>query len=97
MDLPVSLLDGFGTVAVVVLIGWTVLTGRVVPRSTLDFTRAVYETRLASIEHERDEWRASAKIAEQQIETVLDNQAAMRVQMTTITAFIEAMPKDGNR
>ena len=93
-DLPVTLLDGFGTVALVVLVGWSVFSGRVVPRSTLDFTRALYETRIASLEHELDEWRDTARIAEQQIETVLTNQGALRTQMTTITAFIEALPKD---
>lgn len=95
--LPTTLIDGFGTVFVVVVAGWAVISGRLVPRSTLEFTRALYETRLASVEHEKDEWKSAAQTRQAQLDTLMPALSALREGQQTILAFIEAMPKDGDR
>lgn len=52
-SVPLSLFDGVGVVTVVLLVGWMVWTGRLVPRRT-------HEDAL----HDRDEWRAAHRISE---------------------------------
>lgn len=51
-----SLTDGIGTVGVILLVGFLVVTGRLVPRRT-------YEDQV----HEANEWRAESRIKDQQI------------------------------
>ena len=94
-DLPIALINGASAVGFVLGLGWMLALGWLATRGEVTRTTALYTLRIADLEHERDEWRSAAQIAERQIETVLDNQAGMRTQMTTITAFIESLPKDG--
>lgn len=86
-DLPPSLLDGLSTVAVVVLIGWSIVAGRLVPRSTLDFTRAVYEVRLAEMQAEVAEWRAAAKVSSEQVGALMSGQK-------TVIHLLESLDKE---
>lgn len=79
---PPGLLDNVGTVTVVVIVGWLIFTGRLVPRRT-------YE----DIVHDRDEWRAAHRISEtarvqaaDQVEHLLEN-------TRTTDAFIGALAK----
>lgn len=55
-QIPPGLLNGIGVVAVVLLVGWLVWSGRLVPRRT-------YEDVL----HDRDEWRAESRIKDAQL------------------------------
>jgi hypothetical protein len=64
--IPVSLLDGIGVVGFVGLIGWLIATGRWVPRKT-------YEDK----EHEASEWRTEARIKDQQIHELTEQNTAM--------------------
>ncbi|NUR15554.1 MAG: hypothetical protein HOQ13_04500 [Dermatophilaceae bacterium] len=54
--LPVDFLNGVGTVGVVVAVGWLVLTGKLVPRRTLEDARA-----------DRDSWRTAAEVQRDQV------------------------------
>lgn len=76
--LPVSLLDGLGTVGVVVVIGLLIATGKWVPRKTYDDKC-----------HEADEWRTEARIKDQQIhELVEQNTALLREFGPLLTDFL---------
>jgi hypothetical protein len=55
-SIPPGLLNGVGVVAVVLLVGWLVWSGRLVPRRT-------YEDVL----HDRDEWRTESRIKDAQL------------------------------
>jgi len=88
-DLP--LIQG-GAAALLGVVVWLILTGRVVPRSTLDLVRATQEVRLVEKQHEADEWKAAAQIRAEQVGTLMKGQSALLEQGATILAFIEALP-----
>ena len=54
--IPPGLLNGLGVVGVVLLMGWLVFTGRLVPRRTHE-----------DVIHDRDEWRSESRIKDAQI------------------------------
>ena len=64
--IPPGLLDGLGVVGVVLLVGWFVWTGRLVPRRT-------YEDKC----HETSEWRTEARIKDQQLHELTEQNTAM--------------------
>jgi hypothetical protein len=86
-DLPPGLLNAVGTVGVVVAFSWLIALGRLVPRSTLDFTRAVYEVRLAEMQAEVAEWRAAAKVSSEQVGALMKGQE-------TVIHLLESLDKE---
>lgn len=65
--LPAGLLDGLGTVAVVLAGAWFLFTGRVVTRREVEQMQRNHDRELDDIAHDRDEWRAESRIKDQQI------------------------------
>ena len=85
MDFPPGLLDNLGTVAVVVLVGWLVVTGKLVPRRT-------YEDVL----HDRDEWRAEGRIKDAEL-AEKDKQLAHLAEVGhTVEAIMRAVQTEAN-
>lgn len=74
--IPPGLLNGLGVVAVVLLMGWLVVTGRLVPRRTYDDKA-----------HEAAEWRAESRIKDQQL-AVKDEQLR---QLSEVGAVMNAV------
>lgn len=56
MELPAGLLNGLGTVGLVLLIWWFLATGRFITRREAD-----------GIIHDRDEWRAEARLRDAEL------------------------------
>lgn len=83
-DLP--LIQG-GATALLAVVVWLILTGRVVPRSTLDLVRATQEIRLAEAKHEADEWKQAAKVSAQQVGALLEGQR-------TVIHLLESLDKE---
>lgn len=54
--IPLGVFDGLGVVGVVIIVGWLVMTGRLVPRRT-------YDDKV----HEANEWRTESRIKDAQI------------------------------
>ena len=54
--IPPALFDGMGVVAVVLLVGWLMWTGRLVTRREVE-----------RVEHDRDEWRAESRIRDTEV------------------------------
>ena len=54
--IPPALVDGVGVVAVVLIVGWLMWTGRLVTRREVE-----------RVEHDRDEWRAESRIRDAEV------------------------------
>jgi hypothetical protein len=84
-DLPV--IQG-GATALLALVVWFILTGRLVPRSVLDDVRRDRDVRVAEAREEAAEWQAAAKVSASQVDTLLP-------EMQTHTALLKALqPKE---
>lgn len=87
--IPVNVADGIGVVAVVAIIGWLVITGRFVPRSTVQEMRDQYQRELDDIVHDRDEWRAAHRLSEQaRLEEREQNRGLVEDLGATVTSFL---------
>lgn len=85
-NLPPGLVDNLGVVGVVLLVGWLVFTGRLVPRRT-------YE----DIIHDRDEWRAAQRISETARQVAADQVDELLEHARTTDAFIRSLPHPEGR
>lgn len=83
IDLPPQLLDGFSTVALVVLVGWLVFTGRLIPRRT-------YDDKV----HECTEWRAESRIKDAQIAEKDEQLRHMAEVGKTVDSIMSAMQRN---
>lgn len=77
-----ALLNGVGVVGVVLLVGWSVWTGRLVPRPTHE-----------DIVHDRNEWRAAHRISETARQVAADQVEELLEHARTTDAFIRAFPR----
>lgn len=90
--IPVALLNGIGVVGVVLIIGWLIFTGRLIPRRYVDDMRTDHTRELEDISHDRSEWRAAHRISEAaRAETVSQVQELLEHARTT-DAFIRSLP-----
>lgn len=85
-NVPPEVLDGLGVVAVVVLIGWLVVTGRLVPRRT-------YDDKV----HEANEWRTEARIKDQQIAELNEQKRLLAEVGTTVEAIMRGLQHAAER
>lgn len=82
---PPALLNGISVVAVVLLVGWLVWTGRLVTRREAD-----------DIRHDRDEWRAEARLRDQTVADLMEqNSILLRDIGPAITSFMSALQNAG--
>ena len=61
-----QLLDGFGTVVIIVIVGFLIFTGRLATRREVD-------TRMADKDEAIHYWRESAKASGEQVAKLIDN------------------------
>lgn len=82
--IPVGLANGVGVVAVVLLVGWLVFTGRLVPRRTHE-----------DVLHEAQEWRTESRIKDQQIQEKDEQLRHLAEVGRTVDAIMRAIhPKE---
>lgn len=90
INLTVGFLNGIGVVAVVVVVGWLLATGRLVTRREAE-----------NMGHDRDEWRTEARLKDQTItELTEQNQQLLEVGRTVkaiFTAISRERPDEVNR
>ena len=82
--IPPGLLDGLGVVGVVLLTGWLVWSGRLVPRREVE-----------RVEHDRDEWRAESRIKDSQIaekDAQLKHMGEVGRQMRRVLTAVQQLP-----
>lgn len=85
-SLPPGLFDGMGVVGVVLLVGWLIMTDRLVTRR-----------RLEDQQHETNEWRTESRIKDQQI-AVKDEQLQHLAEVgRTIDMIMRALPRAADR
>ena len=81
---PPGLLNGLGVVGVVLLVGWFVWTGRLVPRREVE-----------RVEHDRDEWRTESRIKDAQIaekDAQLLHMGEVGRQMRRVLTAVQQLP-----
>lgn len=83
---PAELLDGLGVVAVVALVGWLVVSGRLVPRRT-------YDDKV----HEANEWRTEARIKDQQIAELNEQKRLLSEVGITVEAIMRGLQQAAER
>lgn len=80
--IPVALLNGIGVVGIVLIVGWLVWTGRLVPAREVE-----------RIEHDRDEWRAESRIRDAEIAEKNKQLEHVAEVGTTMKAVLGALQK----
>ena len=93
--IPVALLNGIGVVGVVLMVGWLVFTGRLVPRRFVDDMRADHQRELDDISHDRSEWRAAHRISEAARAEAVGQVHELLEHARTTDAFIRSLPHPG--
>lgn len=96
-QIPVALLNGISTVGVVVLFGWLVWSGRLVPKTTVDRIEAMYVRQVEDIDHDRTEWRAAHRISEAARAEAVGQVHELLEHARTTDAFIRALPHPTDR
>lgn len=99
--LPLVLANGIGVVGVVFIVGWMVWSGRLVPRPQVEDERARHaaelerlvkanEREVADANHERSEWRTEARLNQQAVvELSEQNRAMLSAFGPTLTDFLD--------
>lgn len=84
--LPVGIIDGLGTVGVVITVGFLIFTGRLVPRRTYD-----------DMVHDRDQWRAESRIKDAQIDVKDEQLAHLGEVGRTVEALASAIQRAAHK
>lgn len=85
-------LAGGGAVGILSVVIYMILTGRLVPRSTLDDVRADRDARLAEAHKETDDWRAVVELTQRE-SVVRAAQVTELLELgRTTNSFIKALP-----
>jgi hypothetical protein len=93
--LPLALANGIGVVGVVLIVGWLVWTGRLVPRATHDAHVTLLNERLDDEQHEKAEWRTESRIKDQQIQELNEQNQMLRAFGTTLNDFLQGLRRAG--
>lgn len=94
--LPLALANGIGVVGVVLIVGWLVWTGRLVPKSIHEARVVDLKEQVADERHEKGEWRTEARIKDQTItELNQQNEAMLRAFGPTLTDFLHSLRASG--
>lgn len=93
---PLVLANGIGVVGVVLIVGWLVWSGRLVPKATHDSHVGLLNQQLEDERHEKGEWRAESRLKDQQIQELSDqNQAMLHAFGPTLTDFLQGLRRAG--
>lgn len=94
--LPLALANGIGVVGVVLVVGWLVWTGRLIPKSTHDREIRYLTDRVEDEQHEKGEWRTESRLKDQQVaELSAQNQAMLNAFGPTLTDFLRGLRRAG--
>lgn len=94
--ISLALANGIGVVGVVLVVGWLVWSGRLMPKATHDAHVALINQQLDDERHEKDEWRAESRIKDAQIQELTDQNTAMLTAFgPTLTDFLHGLRRAG--
>ena len=94
--LPLALANGIGVVAVVVIVGWLVWSGRLVPGPTYQKHVDLLNDQLADERHEKGEWRTEARLKDQTVSELSEqNRAMLHAFGPTLTDFLTSLRRAG--
>lgn len=91
-EFSLVLANGVGVVGVVVIVGFLVWTGRLIPKATHDREIAYLTTRIEDEQHEKTEWRTESRVKDQQILELTDQNRAMLTALgPTLADFLKSL------
>lgn len=94
--LPFALANGIGVVGVVLVVGWLVWTGRLIPKSTHDAQVTDLRDRIDDEQHEKGEWRTEARLKDQTVSELTEqNRAMLNAFGPTLTNFLAGLRRAG--
>lgn len=89
---PLVLANGVGVVGVVLIVGWLVWTGRLIPKATHDREIAYLKERIEDEQHTGAEWRTESRIKDQQLLEVTEQNTKMLTAFgPTLTDFLRSL------
>lgn len=91
-SLPV---EGIGVVGIVVVIGYMVFRGVLVPRPIVQDLVKSRDDRITELATERDKWETAAKTALETLREQTDQTGELMELARTTDAFIRALPRAG--
>jgi hypothetical protein len=75
---------------------YAVLSGRLVPRSTLDSQVTMLNERIDDEQHEKSEWRTESRLKDQTVSELSDqNRAMLNAFGPTLTDFLSSLRRAG--
>lgn len=91
--IPGAVLIQGGAVGVLILVVLAIITGRLVPRRSVDDVRADRDARLAEARARGDEWRAAAQTQDARNDLLSEQVAQLLDATRTTNALIEGLRK----
>lgn len=96
-EFSLVLANGIGVVGVVLIVGWLVWTGRLIPKATHDREVAYLTSRIGDEQHDRDEWRTESRVKDQQILELTEQSTKMLNAFgPTLTDFLRSLRRAAN-
>lgn len=93
--LPLALANGIGVVGVVLIVGWLVWSGRLIPKSTHESQVADLRDRIEDEQHEKSEWRTEARLKDQAISELNEQKREMLVGFQALSDFLSGLRRAG--
>lgn len=94
--LPLALANGIGVVGVVLIVGWLVWTGRLIPKATHDAQIQDLRDRIEDEQHEKGEWRTEARLNQQTANELNEQNRALTGEIgATLRDFLTGLRRAG--
>jgi hypothetical protein len=90
-ELTLVFANGVGVVGVVLLVGWLVWTGRLIPKATHDREIAYLERRIEDEQHHTGEWRTEARLNQQAVVELNDQNTKMLAGFDALADFLRSL------
>jgi hypothetical protein len=90
-EFSLVLANGVGVVGVVLIVGWLVWTGRLIPKATHDREIAYLTTRIEDEQHHTAEWRTESRVKDQQVLELTEQNTKMLVGFETLADFLRSV------
>lgn len=95
-EFSLVLANGVGVVGVVLIVGWLVWTGRLIPKATHDREIAYLTDRIEDEQHNGTEWRTESRVKDQQILELTEQSTRMLAGFDALTDFLRSLRRAAN-
>lgn len=96
-EFSLVLANGVGVVGVVLIVGWLVWTGRLIPKATHDREITYLTQRVEDEQHHTAEWRTESRVKDQQVLELTEQSTKMLNAFgPTLTDFLRSLRRVAN-